>query len=255
MYRVVMIRHGQSEWNKKNLFTGWTDVDLTEHGIEEAKDAGRILRESEYTFDAAFASVLQRSIKTLYHALDELGLLWIPVEKSWKLNERHYGALQGLSKPETAEKYGEEQVRLWRRGLDVRPPLLEPGDKRLPGSDARYAKLPPEALPAGESLQDTIDRVGEYWDDRIVPLIKRNERILIAAHGNTIRALIKFIEDLEEQELLDLNIPTGVPLVYELDDDLKPIRRFYLGHPTHVEEKKRQAADPDHDPDYSSHHK
>ncbi|QDH22236.1 2,3-diphosphoglycerate-dependent phosphoglycerate mutase [Saccharibacillus brassicae] len=249
MYRIVMIRHGQSEWNQKNLFTGWTDVDLTEQGIEEAKDAGRILRESEYTFDAAFASVLQRSIKTLHYALDELGLLWIPEEKSWKLNERHYGALQGLSKPETTEKYGEEQVHLWRRSLSVRPPMLEPGDNRLPEQDIRYAAIDPKALPAGESLQDTVDRVGEYWDERIVPLIRQKERILIAAHGNTIRALIKFMEDLEEHELLDLNIPTGVPLVYELDDDVKPIRRFYLGHPDHVEKKKRQAADPNHDPD------
>lgn len=249
MYRIVMIRHGQSEWNQKNLFTGWTDVDLTEQGIEEAKDAGRILRESEYTFDAAFASVLQRSIKTLHYALDELGLLWIPEEKSWKLNERHYGALQGLSKPETTEKYGEEQVHLWRRSLSVRPPMLEPGDNRLPEQDIRYAAVDPNVLPAGESLQDTVDRVGEYWDERIVPLIRQKERILIAAHGNTIRALIKFMEDLEEHELLDLNIPTGVPLVYELDDDVKPIRRFYLGHPDHVEKKKRQAADPNHDPD------
>jgi len=249
MYRVVMIRHGQSEWNQKNLFTGWTDVNLTENGIEEAKDAGRILRESDYGFDIAFASVLQRSIKTLHYALDELGLLWIPEEKSWKLNERHYGALQGLSKPETTEKYGEEQVHLWRRSLSVRPPMLEQDDKRLPKFDPRYADVPTERLPAGESLQDTIGRVGEFWDEKIVPLVRDGRHILIAAHGNTIRALIKFMEDLEEHELLDLNIPTGVPLVYELDDDVKPIRRFYLGHPTHVEEKKRQAADPNHDPD------
>lgn len=249
MYRVVMIRHGQSEWNQKNLFTGWTDVNLTENGIEEAKDAGRILRESDYGFDIAFASVLQRSIKTLHYALDELGLLWIPEEKSWKLNERHYGALQGLSKPETTEKYGEEQVHLWRRSLSVRPPMLEQDDKRLPKFDPRYADVPTERLPAGESLQDTIERVGEFWDEKIVPLVRDGRHILIAAHGNTIRALIKFMEDLEEHELLDLNIPTGVPLVYELDDDVKPIRRFYLGHPTHVEEKKRQAADPNHDPD------
>lgn len=249
MYRVVMIRHGQSEWNQKNLFTGWTDVNLTENGIEEAKDAGRILRESDYGFDIAFASVLQRSIKTLHYALDELGLLWIPEEKSWKLNERHYGALQGLSKPETTEKYGEEQVHLWRRSLSVRPPMLEQDDKRLPKFDPRYADVPTERLPAGESLQDTIERVGEFWDEKIVPLVRDGRHILIAAHGNTIRALIKFMEDLEEHELLDLNIPTGVPLVYELDEDVKPIRRFYLGHPTHVEEKKRQAADPNHDPD------
>ncbi|WP_172251800.1 2,3-diphosphoglycerate-dependent phosphoglycerate mutase [Saccharibacillus deserti] len=249
MYRVVMIRHGQSEWNKRNLFTGWTDVDLTEQGIEEAKDAGRILRESAYTFDAAYASVLQRSIKTLHYALDELGLLWIPEEKSWKLNERHYGALQGLSKPETTEKYGEDQVHLWRRSLTVRPPLLEAGDKRLPGSDPRYADLTPGELPAGESLQDTIRRVGEFWEEEIAPRVREGRHLLIAAHGNTIRALIKFMEDLEEHELLDLNIPTGVPLVYELDGDVKPIRRFYLGHPDHVEKKKRQAADPDHDPD------
>ncbi|MDO3408463.1 2,3-diphosphoglycerate-dependent phosphoglycerate mutase [Saccharibacillus sp. CPCC 101409] len=249
MYRVVMVRHGQSEWNQQNLFTGWTDVDLTERGLDEAREAGQILRETGYIFDAAFASVLQRSIKTLYHVLDELGLLWIPVEKSWKLNERHYGALQGLSKSETAEKYGEEQVHIWRRSLNSRPPLLEAGDKRRPQEDARYSKLDPGFLPAGESLQDTIDRVGEYWDDRIVPLIRQKERIIIAAHGNTIRALIKFMEDLEEHELLDLNIPTGVPLVYELDDEIKPIRRFYLGHPTKVEEKKREAADPEQNPD------
>ncbi|MCQ4086602.1 2,3-diphosphoglycerate-dependent phosphoglycerate mutase [Saccharibacillus sp. JS10] len=249
MYRVVMIRHGQSEWNEKNLFTGWTDVDLTEKGIEEAKDAGRILRESDYTFDISYASVLQRSIKTLHYALDELGLLWIPEHKSWKLNERHYGALQGLSKPETAEKYGEEQVHLWRRSLSVRPPLLEADDKRLPSHDERYADVPADQLPAGESLQDTIERVGEFWEDEVSPLVQSGHHILISAHGNTIRALIKFMEDLEEHELLDLNIPTGIPLVYELSEDLKPLRRFYLGHPTHVEEKKRQAADPNHDPD------
>ncbi|AIQ14222.1 2,3-diphosphoglycerate-dependent phosphoglycerate mutase [Paenibacillus durus] len=242
MYEIVLIRHGESEYNRQNLFTGWSDPDLTEKGIHEAKDAGRTLKEAGYTFDLAFASVLKRSIKTLNLVLEELDLLWIPVQKSWKLNERHYGALQGLSKSETAVKYGDEQLHIWRRSLSVRPPLLEPDDPRYARNDRRYQELRPEDIPLGESLEDTVHRVGDFWGNRIVPLVRKKERVLISAHGNTLRALIKYMEDLDEAALLDLNIPTGIPLVYELDDDVKPIRRFYLGEQEKVEAKAREVA-------------
>ncbi|WP_058303566.1 2,3-diphosphoglycerate-dependent phosphoglycerate mutase [Gorillibacterium timonense] len=242
MYQIVLIRHGESEYNRQNLFTGWSDPDLTEKGFHEAQSAGKLLKEAGYTFDLAFASVLKRSIKTLQLVLEELDLLWIPVEKSWKLNERHYGALQGLSKSETAEKYGEEQLLLWRRSLSVRPPLLTPDDPRYALNDRRYHEIAKEDLPRGESLEDTVRRVGSFWRERIVPLVIKKERVLISAHGNTLRALIKYMEDTEEKELLGLNIPTGIPLVYELDDEMKPIRRFYLGDPEQVAAKSHEVA-------------
>ncbi|SEU18867.1 2,3-diphosphoglycerate-dependent phosphoglycerate mutase [Paenibacillus sp. NFR01] len=244
MYEVVLIRHGESEYNKQNLFTGWSDPDLTEKGVQEARSAGKLLRDAGYTFDLAFASVLKRSIKTLNIVLEEMDLLWIPVQKSWKLNERHYGALQGLSKSETALKYGDEQLHIWRRSLSVRPPMLEPDDPRYARNDRRYQEVRPGDIPRGESLQDTVYRVGDFWGNRIVPLIRKKERVLISAHGNTLRALIKYMEDIDETALLDLNIPTGVPLVYKLDDDVKPLSRFYLGEPEEVQQKAREVASP-----------
>ncbi|MFE4713515.1 MULTISPECIES: 2,3-diphosphoglycerate-dependent phosphoglycerate mutase [unclassified Paenibacillus] len=242
MYEIVLIRHGESEYNRQNLFTGWSDPDLTEKGVQEAKEAGKLLREAGYTFDLAFASVLKRSIKTLHYILEELDLLWLPVQKSWKLNERHYGALQGLSKSETAVKYGEEQLHIWRRSLSVRPPLLEPDDPRYPRTDIRYQNVREGDIPRGESLEDTVHRVGDFWVNRIVPLIRKKERVLISAHGNTLRALIKYMEDIDEATLLDLNIPTGVPLVYKLDENVNPISRFYLGEPAEVQAKAQEVA-------------
>ncbi|AIQ65307.1 phosphoglyceromutase [Paenibacillus stellifer] len=242
MYEIVLVRHGESEYNKQNLFTGWSDPDLTEKGIQEAKEAGRTLKQAGYTFDLAFASVLKRSIKTLNYILEELDLLWIPVQKSWKLNERHYGALQGLSKSETAVKFGEEQLQIWRRSLSVRPPLLEPDDPRYARNDIRYKDVRPGDIPRGESLEDTVHRVGEFWNQRIVPLVMKKERVLISAHGNTLRALIKYMEDIDETALLSLNIPTGVPLVYELDEEVNPIRRFYLGEQEKIQVKAAEVA-------------
>lgn len=244
MYEIVLIRHGESEYNRQNLFTGWSDPDLTEKGVEEAKAAGKLLKDAGYSFDLAFASVLKRSIKTLNYVLEEMDLLWIPVQKSWKLNERHYGALQGLSKSETAVKYGEEQLHIWRRSLSVRPPLLTPDDPRYARNDIRYKEVRSGDIPRGESLADTVSRVGDFWSNRIVPLIRKKERVLISAHGNTLRALIKFMEDLDEPTLLELNVPTGVPLVYKLDDDVKPVSRFYLGVPEEVQAKAREVANP-----------
>lgn len=246
MYEIVLIRHGESQYNVQNLFTGWSDPDLTEKGIQEAKAAGKLLKDNGYTFDLAFASVLKRSIKTLNYVLDEMDLLWIPVQKSWKLNERHYGALQGLSKIETAAKYGEEQVHLWRRSLSVRPPQLEPDDPRYARNDIRYQNVRAGDIPRGESLEDTVHRVGDFWGKRIVPLVRKKERVLISAHGNTLRALIKFMEDIDETALLELNIPTGVPLVYKLDEDINPISRYYLGDPAQVEAKARDVANQGH---------
>jgi 2,3-bisphosphoglycerate-dependent phosphoglycerate mutase len=246
MYEIVLIRHGESQYNVQNLFTGWSDPDLTDKGIQEAKAAGKLLKESGYTFDLAFSSVLKRSIKTLNYVLDEMDLLWIPEQKSWKLNERHYGALQGLSKSETAIKYGEEQLHLWRRSLSVRPPLLELDDPRYAGHDRRYQDVQEGDIPLGESLEDTVYRVGDFWRNRIVPLVRKKERVLISAHGNTLRALIKFMEDIDEATLLELNIPTGVPLVYKLDEDINPINRFYLGDPDQVEAKARDVANQGH---------
>lgn len=229
VFKLVLIRHGESTWNKDNRFTGWTDVPLSEKGLLEAKAAGELLKKEGYVFDKAFTSVLKRAIKTLWCVLEEMDLMWIPVEKTSKLNERHYGALQGLDKSETAEKYGDERVKIWRRSYDVCPPLLEKTDERYPGTDPRYANLEEKEMPLGECLADTIERVIPYWYDVIVPEIKAGQRIIIAAHGNSLRALVKHLDNISKEAILNLNIPTGVPLVYELDDDLMPIRHYFLG--------------------------
>ena len=228
---LVLVRHGQSDWNLKNLFTGWTDVDLTEQGRREARDAGRTLREAGLTFDIAFTSVLVRAIRTLWLILDEMELMWIPVERHWRLNERHYGALQGLDKAETAAKHGAEQVKIWRRSYNVPPPPLEADDPRHPRHDPRYAKLPPTTLPGTESLETTLARVKPYWEDRIVPELLAGRNVLVAAHGNSLRALVKMLEGISDDEIVGLNIPTGVPRLYELDARLAPTRAEYLGDP------------------------
>ncbi|MFL0247040.1 2,3-diphosphoglycerate-dependent phosphoglycerate mutase [Candidatus Clostridium stratigraminis] len=229
MIKLVLIRHGQSLWNLENRFTGWTDVDLSVNGLEEARQAGRILRKNGYSFDIAFTSVLKRAIRTLWITLDEMDLMWIPIFKSWHLNERHYGALQGLNKAETAEKYGEDQVHIWRRSVDVRPPALEKNDKRYEASDPKYGELMEGEFPLTENLEDTEKRVLKYWYKAIAPAIKSNKKVIISAHGNTIRALVKYLDNIPGDGIVSLNIPTGIPLVYELDDDLKPIRHYYLG--------------------------
>ena len=231
MLKVVLLRHGESTWNKENRFTGWTDVDLSERGREEAAEAGRLLREGGYVFDLAYTSVLKRAIRTLWMALDWLDQMWIPVEKDWRLNERHYGALQGLNKAETAAKHGEAQTKIWRRSYDIPPPPLTPDDPRHPSRDPRYANLPPGELPLTESLKDTVARFLPYWLGTIAPTILSGKRVLIAAHGNSLRALVKYLDSVDEQSIVELNIPTGIPLVYELDDRLKPIRHHYLGDP------------------------
>ncbi len=237
MYKVVLIRHGESVWNKLNLFTGWTDVDLSEKGIQEAIDGGKILKEEGYTFDIAYTSVLKRAIKTLNIVLDEMDLDWIPVVKNWRLNERHYGALQGLNKAETAEKYGMEKVMEWRRSFDTPPPALEETDDRYPGKDPRYADLSKDELPLTESLKLTIDRFLPYWHETIAPMIKSGKKVVVVAHGNSLRALVKYLDNISEEEIVGLNIPTGVPLVYELDENLKPVKNYYLG-----DQEKIQAA-------------
>ncbi len=229
MYKIVLLRHGQSTWNLENRFTGWTDVGLTELGEQEAHSSGRLLRDGGYVFDVAYTSVLRRAIKTLWIALEELGQEWIPVIRAWQLNERHYGALQGLNKSETAEKYGEAQVKIWRRSYDTPPPALELDDERHPRFDSRYAGLPPAQLPSTESLKITLERVMPYWHETLVPVIRSGKRILLVAHGNSIRALVKYLDNISEAEITELNIPTGIPLVYELDEQLKPIRHYYLG--------------------------
>ncbi len=229
MYKLVLIRHGQSEWNKTNLFTGWSDVDLTEKGIEEAKNAGKILKEKDYSFDVAFTSVLKRAIKTLFFVLDEMDRLWIPVHKSWRLNEKSYGALQGLNKAETAAKYGEDQVLIWRRSYDVKPPLLADFDDRSPIHDPRYSHLDKSERTLGESLEDTYNRMLPYWHDQIAPTVLSGKKVVIAAHGNSLRSLVQYLDNLSREEIIKLNIPTGIPLVYELDDQLKPLRHYYLG--------------------------
>jgi 2,3-bisphosphoglycerate-dependent phosphoglycerate mutase len=231
MHKVVLLRHGESTWNKENRFTGWHDVDLTERGRAEAQEAGRLLREGGYVFDVAFTSVLKRAIKTLGIALDTLDQLWIPVIKSWKLNERSYGALQGLNKAETAAKHGEAQTKIWRRSFDIPPPALTVDDERHPSHDPRYKDLKPGELPLTESLKDTIARFMPYWHETIAPTIKSGKRVVIAAHGNSLRALVKDLDNIPESEIVELNIPTGIPLVYELDDDLRPVRHYYLGDP------------------------
>ena len=231
MHKVVLLRHGESTWNRENRFTGWHDVDLTEHGCEEAREAGRLLKEGAYVFDIAYTSVLKRAIKTLGIALDVLDQLWIPVTKSWKLNERHYGALQGLNKAETAAKHGEAQTKIWRRSFDMPPPPLTINDPRHPSHDPRYKGLKASDLPLTESLKDTIERFMPYWHETIAPTIKAGQRVVIAAHGNSLRALVKDLDHIPESEIVELNIPTGIPLVYELDDNLKPLRHYYLGDP------------------------
>jgi 2,3-bisphosphoglycerate-dependent phosphoglycerate mutase len=229
MYKVVLLRHGESEWNKENKFTGWTDVDLSEKGLAEAKAAGKTLLAEGYTFDVAFTSVLKRAIRTLWLTLDGMDLMWIPVYRTWRLNERHYGGLQGLNKAETAAKYGEQQVKIWRRAYDIPPPPLEKTDDRFPGKDRRYADLKPEELPTTECLKDTVARFLPAWHEQIAPVIKSGKRVLIAAHGNSLRALVKYLDDMSDKDIIELNIPTGIPLVYELDDNLKPIKHYYLG--------------------------
>jgi 2,3-bisphosphoglycerate-dependent phosphoglycerate mutase len=231
MYTVVLLRHGESTWNRENRFTGWTDVDLSDRGRQEAAEAGRLLKEGGYTFDVAFTSVLKRAIRTLWIALDVLDLMWIPITHDWRLNERHYGALQGLNKAETAQKHGEAQVKIWRRSYDIPPPTLTPDDPRHSGRDQRYANVPPGQIPLTESLKDTVARFLPYWHEAIVPAIKGGQRVLIAAHGNSLRALVKYLDDVPDSEIVELNIPTGIPLVYELDANLRPIRHFYLGDP------------------------
>ncbi len=229
MTKLVLLRHGQSQWNKENRFTGWTDVDLDETGRAEAKSAGQVLKNEGYTFDVAFTSVLKRAIRTLWTVMDEMDLMWIPVYRNWRLNERHYGALQGLNKAETAQKFGDDQVKIWRRSYDVPPPPLEASDERYPGHDRRYADLTKEELPLTECLKDTVARFLPYYHETIVPQIKAGKRVIIAAHGNSLRALVKYLDNMSDEEVIALNIPTGVPLVYELDDDLKVIRHYYLG--------------------------
>jgi 2,3-bisphosphoglycerate-dependent phosphoglycerate mutase len=238
-YKLVMIRHGQSTWNLENRFTGWTDVDLTEQGCQEARTGGQYLREKGFTFDIAYTSVLKRAIRTLNIVQEEMALEWIPVVRAWQLNERHYGALQGLNKSEMAVKFGEEQVKIWRRSYDVPPPGLELSDERHPRFDRRYADLTPAQLPATESLKITLDRVLPYWNSTLAPMIKSGKRVLIVAHGNSIRAIVKYLDNISDKEIPELNIPTGIPLVYELDTDLKPKKHYYLAD----EETVRKAAE------------
>jgi len=238
--RVVLLRHGVSAWNEENRFTGWTDVGLSERGVAEAREAARLLRQEAFVFDEAHTSVLKRAIKTLWVVLEDMDLMWIPVYRTWRLNERHYGALQGLNKAETAERHGEDRTRLWRRSYDVRPPALTVSDPRHPRFDPRYARLRPDPLPATECLKDTMGRVLPYWHEAIAPRIRAGERVLIAAHGNSLRALVKYLDGISDEAILTLNIPTGIPLVYELDAGLKPLRHYYLGDPAEV--AKRTAA-------------
>ncbi len=235
MPSLVLLRHGESDWNRENRFTGWTDVDLSAAGIAEAHEAGRLLRDAGFDFDLAFTSVLRRAIRTLWICLDELDRMWIPVVHSWRLNERHYGALQGLNKAETAAEYGDEQVHLWRRSYDVPPPALPPGDEREPANDPRYAGLGPGELPRSESLKDTVARFLPAWHELIVPEVRAGRRVLIAAHGNSLRALVKYLDGISDEDIPGLNIPTGVPLVYELDDELRPISHRYLGDPARIQ--------------------
>lgn len=242
MYKIVLLRHGESTWNKENRFTGWTDVDLTEKGEEEARTAGVLMKAEGLEFDLAFTSVLTRAVRTLWIALQTMDMVWIPILNSWRLNERHYGALQGLNKAETAEKYGDEQVLIWRRSYDTQPPKLTKDDERYPGNDRRYANLTPEELPLSECLKDTVARFLPYWHGEIVPVIKSGKRVLIVAHGNSLRALVKYLDHVSDEEIVGLNIPTGAPLVYELDDELKPIRSYYLGDPEEVKRKAEAVA-------------
>lgn len=242
MHKLVLIRHGESEWNKENRFTGWKDVDLSENGRREAQAAGQLLKAEGFTFDEAYTSVLKRAIRTLWIILDEMDLMWIPETKSWLLNERHYGALQGLNKAEMAAQYGEEQVHIWRRSYDVLPLLLEESDERWLGSDPRYSGIEPDMFPRAEALKQTVERVVPYYQDEIVPKIRAGKRILIAAHGNSLRALVKYLDTISDEEIVSRNIPTGIPLVYELDAELKPTRSYYLGDPEAVKAAQEAVA-------------
>ncbi|MCB1222996.1 MAG: 2,3-diphosphoglycerate-dependent phosphoglycerate mutase [Mesotoga sp.] len=242
MTKLVLVRHGESTWNKENRFTGWTDVDLSEKGREEAENAGKVLKADGYDFDLAYTSVLKRAIRTLWYIMDEMDLMWIPVIKDWRLNERHYGALQGLNKAETAAKHGEEQVKLWRRSYDIRPPALEESDERFPGHDPKYRSLSDEELPRTECLKDTVARFLPLWKNEISTQIKSGKKVLIVAHGNSLRALVKYLDNIPDEEIVGLNIPTGIPLVYELDDDLKPIKHYYLGDPAEIAKAQQAVA-------------
>ncbi len=243
MYKLVLLRHGESKWNKENRFTGWTDVDLSEKGIQEAEDAAKQLKMEGYTFDIAFTSVLKRGIRTLWIVLDKMDLMWIPVNRSWRLNERHYGDLQGLYKSKLAAEVGEEQVLIWRRSYDILPPALKTSDPRYPGNDIRYEGLTADEIPLSECLKDTVERVLPYWHETIVPTIKSGKRVLIAAHGNSLRALVKYLDKVSEKEIVSLNIPTGIPLIYELDDDLKPLKHYYLADSEKVEQAIKAVVD------------
>lgn len=242
MKRIVLLRHGESIWNQENRFTGWYDVDLAEKGMNEAREAGRLMKAQGFTFDLAYTSVLKRAIRTLWLALDQMDLLWIPVTKSWRLNERHYGALQGLNKAETAAKFGDEQVLVWRRSYDIPPPALEKSDPRYPGQDPRYAGLSEQELPLTECLKDTVARFLPYWHDVIAPQVRAGKQVIITAHGNSLRALVKYLDNIGDQEIVGLNIPTGIPLVYELTDELKPIRHYYLGDPDAIAKAQQAVA-------------
>jgi len=242
MHKLVLLRHGESVWNKENRFTGWTDVDLSEKGVKEAHDSGKILKAEGYTFDVAYTSVLKRAIRTLWITLEEMDLMWIPVHRCWRLNERHYGALQGLNKSETAEKFGDDQVLVWRRSYDTPPPALTEDDERYPGRDPRYKNLTIDELPLTECLKDTVERFLPYWHDTIAPAVKSGVKVLIAAHGNSLRALVKYLDDISDEDIVGLNIPTGIPLVYEIDDDLKPIKHYYLGDPDAVKKAAEAVA-------------
>lgn len=242
MKKIVLLRHGESTWNKENRFTGWTDVDLTPRGLQEAQNAGRLLREQGYTFDIAYTSVLKRAIRTLWITLDEMDQMWIPIQHTWRLNERHYGALQGLNKAETAAQYGNGQVLIWRRSYDARPPALTIDDDRYPGADPRYKNLTHNDIPLTECLKDTVARFLPYWNTTISPQVQAGKSVIIVAHGNSLRALVKYLDNMSEEEILNRNIPTGVPLVYELDDNLKPIQNYYLGNLSEIQEAMQTVA-------------
>jgi len=243
MKKLVLLRHGESLWNKENRFTGWIDVGLSDRGLEEALESGRVLAREGFVFDVAYTSVLKRAVKTLWVALEEMDLMWIPVHHSWRLNERHYGALQGLNKAETVEKHGMEQVKIWRRSYDVPPPALTPDDPYFPGRDPRYADVPQNELPLTECLKDVVARFLPHWHETIAPAVKSGQRVIIAAHGNSLRALVKYLDNIADDEIVSLNIPTGIPLVYELEDDFKPIRHYYLGDPEKIQAAIQSVAD------------
>jgi len=243
MKKVVLLRHGESQWNKENRFAGWTDMDLTEKGVEEALEAGRVLKREGFVFDVAYTSVLKRAIKTLWIVLEEMDLMWIPVHNSWRLNERHYGALQGLNKAETAERHGMEQVKIWRRSYDIRPPALTADDLRSPRKDPRYADLRVNEIPLTECLKDTVERFLPYWHHTIAPAIKAGKRVILSAHGNSLRALVKYLDHISDEEIVELNIPTGIPLIYELEEDLTPLRHDYLGDPEAIRKATQAVED------------